>query len=67
MGIIRAVEVKLTNGRSAFINPKYIASVHPRTENTTTVIMSNGSVYVVDENYKLLMCNLSNFKPKYRK
>lgn len=65
MGIVRVVEVKLINEKTAFINPRYIASIHPRTEDTTTVVMQNGSVYIVDENYKVLMCNLTNVKPKY--
>lgn len=65
MGIVRVVEVKLSNGKTAFINPRYIASIHPRTEDTTTVIMQNGSVYIIEENYKVLMCNLTNVKPKY--
>lgn len=65
MGTIRVVEVKLSNGRVAFINPKYISSIQPRTEDTTTVLMQNGSIYIVEENYKVLMCNLTNVKPKY--
>lgn len=63
--MIRVVEVRLTNGRSVFINPKYISSIQPRTDHTTTVIMQNGSVYIVEENHKVLMCNLPNVKPKY--
>ena len=31
MGIVRVVEVKLINEKTAFINPRYIASIHPRT------------------------------------
>ena len=63
--IVRVVEVKLTNGRTAFINPRYISGIQPRTDDTTTVRMSNGSVYVVEENHKVLMCNLTHVKPKY--
>lgn len=63
--VIRVVEVKLISGKTVFINPKCISSIHPRTDNTTTVIMQNGSVYIVEENYKVLMCNLTNVKPKY--
>lgn len=65
MSTVRVVEVRLTSGRTVFINPIYISSIHPRTEDTTTVIMQNGSVYIVDENHKVLMCNLTNVKPKY--
>ena len=65
MNVVRVVEVGLTNGRTAFINPRYISSIQPRTENTTTVIMQNGSIYIIEENYKVLMCNLTNVKPKY--